>query len=197
MTDEDLRAELERLRPFEGDEPWLYLDANGLVTTGIGYLLRDVDAALKLPWHHNADGLRATPVEVREDWARVTAMPKGLRAEAYKGSLRLSPEAIEAEGFRRLRLLLAGLPAVFPSYNGLHPSAQLCLLDLGWNCGLGPSPGLFGWTGLRRALCTVPPDYLTAAHECTTANINHLTAREARNAWRAQCMLTAAAGTAQ
>ena len=103
MTDDDLRAELDRLRQpgVEGYEDGMYLDnANPPkgpnVTTGIGYLLHDVDAALALPWLRRADGGMATADEVRADWERVTSMRGGLPATRYRGPLVLSAEAIEA-----------------------------------------------------------------------------------------------------
>ena len=58
-------------------------------------------------------------------------------------------------------------------------------LDLRWNCG-----SLMGWHHLRDACNQVPPDWATAAKECTTANPDGVHAREARNAWRAGCFLS-------
>lgn len=194
MTDDDLRAELDRLAQpgVEGNEPFMYLDSakpprGPNVTTGIGFLLHSVDAALALPWHHAADGLRASAAEVQAEWARVTAMPGGLQATAYRGPLRLSPADIEAEGFRRLRAMAAGLQVEFPGYDSFPASVQQALLDLRWNAG-----SLLGWVHLRTACNAAPPDWLTASEQCTTANPNGSSLREARNAWRVQCFLTAA-----
>jgi hypothetical protein len=194
LTDDDLCAELNRLRQpgVEGYEDFMYLDnakppKGPNVTTGIGYLLHDVDAALDLPWLRRADGGSATDGEVRKDWDRVTSMPGGLMATRYRGPLMLSPEAIEAEGFRRLRAMVTGLQREFPGFDGFPSSAQQCLLDLRWNAG-----SLMGWIHLRAACNSVPPDWLTAAKECTVANPNGAPLREARNAWRAGCFLAAA-----
>jgi hypothetical protein len=194
LTDNDLRAQLDRLRPFEGDVPYMYLDnaKTPNVTTGVGFLLFDVDSAVALPWVHGVSGHPAAPDEIRAEFFRVLSMRGGLQAAAYKGSLRLTPAAIEAEGFRRLRAMLAGLPHVFPGFAGFPSVVQQRLLDLAWNCGLGRYPGLMGWTRLREACNSVPPDWLTAAEECKTANPTGRPAREARNAWRAQGFLTAA-----
>ena len=214
MTDEDLKAELTRLEPFEGRVPWPYLDARGLVTTGVGYLLHDVDAMLAMPWHHLDDGLPATPDEVRAEYFRVQAMPAGLGANHYKGALRLLPADIDAEGVRRLRVFLAGLPGVFPGYDGFPRPAQLALLDLAWNDGLGApatathaATGLRGWTHLLAACNAVPPNWanriddgtpagacdpMCAAAQCRTANPNNNPDRQKRNDWRSQSFIDAA-----
>ena len=193
LTDDDLRAELDLLRPFEGDVPWMYLDnaAHPNVTTGVGFFLFSVDTAKALPWVHGVSGAPAAQDEIASEFFRVKSMRGGLSAAAYKGCLVLTKDAIEAEGFRRLRQMTEGLRVLFPGYDGFPLSAQRCLLDLAWNCGLGAWPGLKGWTKLLAACNSVPPDFLTASKECTTSNPSKAPTREARNAWRAQCFLTA------
>jgi hypothetical protein len=193
MTDDDLRAELDRLSQpgVEGSEPFMYLDnakppKGPNVTTGVGFLLASDTAAKELPWQH-ADGTLATPAEVSAEFFRVSSMRGGLPATRYRGPLSISPETIEAEGLRRLRAMVAGLQREFPGFDGFPSSAQQCLLDLRWNAG-----SLLGWTHLRAACNSVPPDWLTASKECTVANPNGAPLRETRNAWRAGCFLTAA-----
>ena len=191
MTDDDLKAELTRLEPFEGREPFMYLDNADPpnVTTGVGFLLASDDAACALPWHHASDGLPATPDEVRADFHRVQSMRGGMMAAAYRGNLRLAPADIDAEGFRRLRVFLDGLPGVFPGFDGFPAGVQQALLDLAWNCGLAAPKGLAGWTHLRAACNAVPPDWQAASEQCSTANPNKSPARTARNDWRIKCFL--------
>ena len=192
MTDDDLKAELDRLEPFEGRVPWMYLDNADRpnVTCGVGFLLASADAACALPWHHADDGLAAAPDEVRADFHRVASMRGGLRADAYKGNLRIAPADIDAEGFRRLRAMVSHLQDEFPGYDGFPDGIQAALLDLRWNCG-----SLMGWTHLRAACNSVPPDWSTAAAQCRTANPSGNVQREHRNDWRSQCFLDAAVST--
>jgi hypothetical protein len=198
LTDDDLKAELTRLEPFEGRVPWAYLDTKGLVTTGVGYLLHDLAAMQALPWHHGIDGLPAAPDEVAAEWARLQRLPAGKGAAFYKGPLRLAPEDIDAEGFRRLRAFVAGLTHLFPGYDGFPESVQQALLDLGWNCGTGPQlPGLGGWHGLLACCNSVPPDWAGAVDQCTTANPTNIPTRAIRNRWRQQCFKLAALGQSQ
>jgi len=197
MTDDDLKLELDRLRPFEGTVPWLYLDNadHPNVTCGVGFLLASIDDACRLPWHHLADGLPASRDEITAEFQRVAGMPGGLRADAYKNGLRLAPADIDSEGIRRLRVILRGLPFVFPGFDGFPDGVQQALLDLAWNCGLAAPKGLAGWIRLRAACNSVPPDWKTAATQCRTANPNGNVQREHRNDWRSQCFVDAVVAT--
>ena len=197
MTDDDLKDELDRLEPFEGRVPWMYLDdaESPNVTTGMGFLLSSVDDACRIPWHHLDDGLPATRDEITADFLRVKAMRGGMLANAYRGNLRLSPADIDAEGFRRLRVFLAGLPYVFPGFEGFPNGVQRALLDLAWNCGLAAPKGLAGWTHLRAACNSVPPNWSAAAGQCRTANPKNNPQREHRNDWRSSCFAAAAVST--
>ena len=191
MTDEDLKPVLDELQVYEGRVPHMYLDTAEApnVTVGVGCLIHNVDAALKLPFHHSGDGVRAAPDEISHDYFRVRAMPGGLLAQKYKGDLRLSDADIDGLGFTRLRTFLARLPEVFPAYEAFPVSVKQVLLDLAWNVGLGApassahaATGLHAWLGLR-ASCEAR-DWLEGAHHCTTANPDHIPAREQRNQWR-------------
>jgi hypothetical protein len=208
MTDEDLKAELDRLEPFEGRVGFMYLDnaTRPNVTCGVGYLISSVDEACRLPWHHSDDGLPASPAEISADFLRVSGMRGGMQANAYKGSLRLAPDDIDAEGYRRLRAFLDGLPDVFPGFVGFPDGVQQALLDLAWNCGLAAPKGLAGWTHLRAACNSVPPNWanrladnsvdpMSAAAQCRTANPNNSLDREHRNDWRSGCFISACAAT--
>jgi hypothetical protein len=192
MNDDELKEELTRLEPFEGRVPWLYLDnaTSPNVTVGVGYLIASVDDACRLPFHHMGDGLPASHAEIAADFLRVKTMRGGMLAERYKGALRLSPADIDAEGFRRLRAMIEKLQDEFPGYDGFPAGVQQALLDLRWNCG-----SLMGWTHLRAACNSVPPDWPAAASQCRTANPNNSLAREHRNDWRSSCFVDAAVST--
>lgn len=201
MLDDELKPVLTELQQYEGRVLWLYLDNADPpnATVGVGCLVASVDAAKRLPFHHITDGLRATPDEIAQDFFRVRSMRGGLPARAYRGNIALSDADIDALGFVRLREFLAGLPGVFPGFDGFPLSVRQVLLDLAWNVGLGAeatsahaATGLRAWAGLRKACNSVPPDWRAAAHECTTANPNHSPVREARNAYRAKGFLDAA-----
>ena len=52
----DARVFLKDLTRWEGEHRCMYVDTRGFVTTGIGHLLKNVDQALTLPWHHSGTG---------------------------------------------------------------------------------------------------------------------------------------------
>jgi GH24 family phage-related lysozyme (muramidase) len=205
MDDEALNDELDRLgKPgLEGTVSYMYLDSATPpnVTAGIGFLLASVDAAVALPWQH-ADGTPATAQEISADFFRVRNMAGGLRAEKYQGNLCLTHNAIYAEGRRRLRAMLSALPGLFPAYESFPAGVQQALLDLEYNLGPGK---LSTWTKLRAACNSTPPNWanlladghtvdpLCAAAQCRVANPDHRLGREARNDFRSNAFVAAAA----
>jgi hypothetical protein len=194
ISDDYLKAELDRLVPYEGRCGWLYLDnaTRPNVTVGVGFLVASIDDACALPFYRVSDGLPATRAEITADFMRVRSMRGGLVANAYKGGLRLAEAAIDTEGFRRLHAFLDGLPAVFPGFDGFPRGVQMALLDIAWNVGLG---ALHGWTHLRAACNSVPPNWAMAAAQCRTANPSNNSMREHRNDFRSQAFLDAAVAT--
>jgi len=189
MNDDELRDVLAELEHYEGREHQMYLDGDKPpnVTIGVGCLLSSVTKAQALPFHHVSNGQRATAAEIATDFFRVQSMRGGLPAHAYHGPLALSDEAVDELAFSRLRATIAGLRELCPGFDGFPAPAKCGLLDLGWNLGTGPYPGLEGWPNLLKACNAIPPDWATAAKEshCSTS-------REARNAYRADCFLAAA-----
>jgi len=57
----------------------------------------------------------------------------------------------------------------FPWYAALPPGVQSVLIDIGFNEGVH---GLLGFPHMIAALAKVPPDYETAADECSIAKTN-------------------------
>jgi hypothetical protein len=60
---------------LESPIKYMYLDINGHVTTGIGFLIDSIDAARKYEWVHigaaGSEGPRATPEEIAKEWQQV------------------------------------------------------------------------------------------------------------------------------
>jgi hypothetical protein len=198
MTDTDLCGHLPLLAHWEGRIGWPYLDnaEEPNVTIGIGCLIATVDDLRALPMRRYADDEMATPAELGAEFCRVRLMPGGQRAAAYRGRYYLPATDIDALALERLHSLVSGLPAVFPAFERLPGPAQSCLIDLGWNAGLGKLPGLRGWIHLRGALAEAPPNWELAAENCTMANPKNLSKRAARNGWRVSCMVAAGEGRA-
>jgi len=129
----------------------MYLDTAGLVTTGIGHLLKTPDAAAKLPWYHQATGLPATSAEVRTvfealraSWAQYrTEHPKGpnhLEARYYEkvSDLVLPPTFPRRDAIDRLQNdFLPKLRGVFPGFDRYPMPAQRAIVDMAYNLGIG------------------------------------------------------------
>jgi len=148
---------------FEGRIAHLYLDTKGLVTVGVGKMLRNEAAALKLPFVRRADGVRATPAEISADFRAVLAQPKGKLAGSYRKFtlLDLPNPAIDdllkitVDGFE------ADLRARLPGYATAPAPAKAALLDMAYNLG---TDGLLLYKNLKAAVAK--GDWRRAAAEC-------------------------------
>lgn len=164
------------LKQWEGVCEWMYLDVVGLVTTGIGNLLKTPDAACELPWLL-PDGSPAEEADIRRGWADVKGSKPGKRASAYKlvCGLRLAEEDVQALVEQRLENeFLPGLRKLVPGFEDYPEPARECLVDLAYNLGLR---GLGKFTTFLAAVRS--RSYLAAARSCSVK-----TSRPERNAWR-------------
>jgi GH24 family phage-related lysozyme (muramidase) len=161
----DARTFLPALIGLEGESRHMYLDTAGLVTTGIGHMLKTPDAAVKLPWYHETTGLPATPSEVRTrfeelraSWAHHrTEHPKEQNrfdAKSYeKGSdLVLPPTFPRKDAIDRLQNdFLPKLRKVFPGFDAYPMPAQRAIVDMAYNLGIGKlEKGFPNFVGLCR-----------------------------------------------
>jgi GH24 family phage-related lysozyme (muramidase) len=171
----DPRAFVGDIRGWEGEHPFMYVDTRGHVTTGIGHLLENAEAALKLPWHDRATGQPATPAQVRsafdrmrEIWSAYKASHpkgKGIAATNFadKSDLALPRGVPTKLATDRLREeFLPKLQRLFPGWGGYPMPAQRALVDMAYNLGVGKLEDKFPrlleacWRG----------DFATAAKEC-------------------------------
>jgi len=136
---------------FEGRIAHMYLDTKGLVTVGVGKMLRNEAAALKLPFVRRTDGQAATPAEITADFRAVLAQPLGKLAGSYRKFtlLDLPNPAIDAllkvtvDGFQ------ADLRARLPGYAAAPAPAKAALLDMAYNLG---TDGLLLYKNLKAAV---------------------------------------------
>ena len=138
---------------FENFPPWvarwegvlstMYRDVIGLVTTGVGNMIDDTHGqitaeGLALPWLRS-DGSRATPEDIRAEWARVKALPAGraFAAGSFRApaELHLEPAGIAALVGSHLAGDVRAVAKTFPSFPAFPPSAQHAVLDIAWGRG--------------------------------------------------------------
>ncbi len=185
------RELVAELMHMEGNVGHMYLDTKGLVTTGIGNLVKTPEAARKLPWVDTTTGKPATPEQIDQAFAAVQGMAKGQKAGVYSGAttLRLSPDVVRDLALGRLdREFLPGLHRQFPHFDSYPAPAQRALVDMIYSLGEGSSrqnSGIAKFHNLRAACES--GDWTAAASECHRKG-----GRDDRNAWTSQQFLKAA-----
>ena len=181
-----LDESIAKLESFEGVIPWMYLDTVGKVTVGVGLMLPDVEAAVRLPF--SVDGRAATEAEIAAEFARVDALPMGRAALFYRG--KAGVELVRAEIDGLLRTVLTGfegeLRAGLAGYDGFPDGVKLALLDMIYN--LGPAGLLRGYPRLIKAVAA--GKWAEAAGECLRHGPGAV-----RNEWTKAMFLSSVVGT--
>jgi GH24 family phage-related lysozyme (muramidase) len=130
---------LQDLIDHEGCVTWLYCDTRGLVTIGIGNLVKMASDAEALPLSHGDTGLEATSEEKRQAHRAVmTAFRDGRPAIYYAevSDLRITKEF--AHELLNQRLEGAFLPALrrrFPEFDQWPQQAQRVAVDMIYSLG--------------------------------------------------------------
>jgi len=182
----DLDSYVQALYRWEGRITWMYLDTRGLVTTGIGNLLKTSADALKLPWM-KVDGSSALTEQVNLTYVTVSNMKPGMPARNYKLDLTLSDQTVGLLASTRLGTeFLPGLHRLFPGFDTYPLLARTVLVDMAYNLGIS---GIGRFSHLIAA-CT-SRDWLAASNACSVK-----TSRPERNDWRKAQFQAAAQGTA-
>jgi GH24 family phage-related lysozyme (muramidase) len=144
----DIKALCRELTRWEGSCRHMYVDTRGYVTTGVGHLLKDANAAVALPWVQRSTGRSATADEIRTAFRDVSAMGAGHKAGFYQRASDLVLPQAKLEQLVASRLeneFLPGLRRLCPHFDGYPVPAQRALVDMAYNlgvAGLGKFPTL-------------------------------------------------------
>ena len=153
---------ISELKVFEGFRSAMYLDTAGNVTVGYGTNLKPMkpEERNSLPFFHSgpissSDAYsKATPQEIQAEYDRVQG-----GKPAVKPSLQLTEasclQLLVDKVLRSERYLLTAVSR----YRNFPEDAQFALIDLVYNTGSLKFPRL------RRAIESVPPDWMVAAAE--------------------------------
>jgi peptidoglycan hydrolase-like protein with peptidoglycan-binding domain len=159
--------------PLEGFLPFMYIDALGYVTTGMGNLIDPISTAMNLPWK-NADGSRSSPAEIQTAWNAVDALRSDTKGQkqtsgpATQGggsqggytSIRISKADVQNLVAQKLKENEGYILAHMPGYANAPADAQLAAHSMSWAMG----PGFTGsWTQFHDAFNS--GDYATAADQ--------------------------------
>jgi Hemopexin len=123
---------------LEGYIHHLYLDVKGLVTVGVGNLLKSPAAAALLPFTHGPNGALADAGEKSAAWNKVKAAPAGKpvndKGDIYSAltDLRLSTAAVDALVIATGILFDNANLFEFPQHLNSPADAQLGLISMRW-----------------------------------------------------------------
>jgi len=148
---------------WEGREHEMYLDVEGYVTTGIGFLLLTAQAAMSYNWRRPTDQGLATDEQITIEWNRVHSMKKGELATYYHvpGALYLDDRDIDNECLKRFDQDAEVLLGFFPDLASLPEAAQRAIMSMAWALGAG-----FPRTWPKFTTAVRARDWATAATEC-------------------------------
>ncbi|WP_330565815.1 hypothetical protein [Pseudomonas yamanorum] len=132
-------AILDNIAWHEGDEAdtmGMYLDSNGNVTTGLGFMLPNVEAAQKLPYMMSS-GKPATPAQIKAEYLRVQAIGKGFVAAKYQGQVYLDISVIRAKFTDKITEDTKYLNLLYPGFDAFPFSVKVGLHDMIYQLGVG------------------------------------------------------------
>lgn len=133
-----LRTNLEK---YEGKVDYMYLDANGYVTVGVGHLIKDVADAQKLLFK-TTKNVAASAADIKLDYDAVKIQPANRLASFYKKytKLILSDFEIDKLTNKHIDSFEKELRAIYSGFDAFPSGVKLALFDLIFNLGM---------TGLR------------------------------------------------
>ena len=160
----------------EGVVNHLYIDTRGLITCGIGFLVKDQAALSKFQWSPNLQ-------EAQADWILLQEQPAGKLPTFYR---KICHARLSEDSMRQFfqNEVIAVRKALQRDWNlsRLPPSVQVALTDAAFNLGVA---GLSKYRKLRTACNS--RDWATAAKECHRNGVS-----DARNQETAELYLQAA-----
>lgn len=163
--------EIKRLvAPFEGNLPHMYVDTKGFVTVGIGNMLPNAKAAQQLAFVNRTTKNSATEVEIATDFDNVAKQPKARAARWYRQFTALDlPDAQVNRLFQnRIDEFRGQLRRAYPKYDSYPNDAQLALLDMAFNLGVGAVKKK--WPKLNEAIDKL--DWAAASERCERPEAN-------------------------
>src|SRR5271166_2170857 len=179
--------------PNEGYCDFMYTDAKGLVTTGMGNLIEIQGQNAPSPdvyglgWLHRGSGAPASQAEIDAAWHTVKSAYPSVTSAACKSltDLYLPKDAITKLVLSKVKSNNDALAAMFPNMSSWPADAQMAIHSMAWAMGTG---GVASFKRLVSALNSSPPDFATAASESHMQGVGI----DQRNASNKQLFLNAA-----
>ena len=187
MTEADYIA---KLKVFEGEADFMYLDSRGNVTIGVGILLANAAAAKSagITFKNRKTKKTATPAEIEKDFNAVKAAPKGMVESKYEKFTELDATGgLDTRLQKELSQAKSDAKSYYSDFSNLPDGAQWALVDMAFNLG---GTGLKKYVKLKAALekavqSKVKADWEAAAKESSRNGIQS-SRNDAIYAWIAQ-----------
>jgi GH24 family phage-related lysozyme (muramidase) len=147
-------------QPFEGVEPFLYTDGEGLVTTAMGNLVDASQSGSSTPWApalaypwKNPDGSLTDAATVQAAWQIVKDAYPGVTSVACASltSIRLDAAGIQQAVSNELASDEAVLRRYFAAWDSFCSDAQMGICSMAWAMGPGFPPGFPQFTAAANA----------------------------------------------
>ena len=148
-TTNDLRLEyLTKARVFEGFARHMYRDPECNVTIGIGHLLPNVEAALRLQrmFVHKKTRKQASRDDIKEDFNAVRTSKSACGTAGHYASethLEISEDNATSLAQSDIEQKLHEIKHYFPHFETYPQPAQLGVLDMVFNAGIGTTLDVF------------------------------------------------------
>jgi GH24 family phage-related lysozyme (muramidase) len=129
-----LRAKMEK---YEGKVSHMYLDSKGLVTVGVGHLLKDLASAQKLNFK-KSNNMLASKGEIKADYDAVKKQSKNRIASFYKKHvvLKLLDVDMNALTNKHIDSFEGELKRIFSDFSTYPTEVKFALFDLIFNVGM-------------------------------------------------------------
>ncbi len=145
LTADEKRTLKKNLIRYEGNVQHMYLDTEGHVTIGVGHLIRNLAAALKLNLVVGETGAIATEAQITADYEAVKKQSKGSYAYLYKKHTKLIMTVAEVSRLtnKHISSFYSELKKLFPEFDDYPTEVRLGLLDMIFNMGMTRLSGKF------------------------------------------------------
>jgi GH24 family phage-related lysozyme (muramidase) len=136
---------------WEGSVPHMYVDTNGYVTVGIGFMIPSASAAKGYGFVKRADGKKASDKEKEEEWKKVKKLTKGKKASAYEKdtTLDLPDSEIKKLLTEKIKEFETGIKKIYSDYDKYPDELKLALMDIAYNTGVD---GLKAFAKMKKAI---------------------------------------------
>lgn len=154
-----LRSKMEK---YEGRTNYMYLDSKGLVTVGVGHLIKDIASAQTMSFK-KSDNKPASKDEIKADYEAVKKQPSNRLASFYKKhtKLHLADADINTLTNKHIDNFEGELKKIFPDFSTYPSEVQLALFDIIFNVGMTDLNNK--WPTFKKAV--KDKDWTTAAKE--------------------------------